>query len=128
MYDENGIRLIRTDPDKEDKENGCCDIFYLKNDSSDILYVGSKDCSVNDFMLDEMGGSIIYSSRIDPGETAVMMAEVDSYSLQYLMNTEEDVKIESLECTIFISKMAEMYGYWTPDEEIAEIPYTYTAE
>lgn len=129
LYDENGIQLIRIDADKEDREEGFCDIFFLKNDSSDVIYLGAKDGSVNDFMLDDLGVSIIYaSSTVSPGETAVMAAAVDKYTLQYLMNTEEDVKIESLECTLYLMKIVEVEEWGSGSEEIAEIPYSYTAE
>lgn len=128
LYDENGIQLIRTEADKEDKENGCCDIFFLKNDSSDVIFLSSKDSSVNDFMLEDLGIAVVYSPKVSPGETAVVIAAVDQYSLQYLMNTEEDVKIESLECTLVITKIIEMDEFGRTGEGIAEIPYTYTAE
>lgn len=132
LYNENGVQVLRAELSEEAKEDGYLDMIILKNESSDSVFLGSYEGAVNDYALGVMGGNdLIRSSTTPQGGCAVEMPSAESWSscLQNAMATEEEVEIESAECTISVQKLVldEEYGIWS-DEKIAEIPYSYTAE
>ncbi len=128
LYHENGIQITRVDADKEPEEGGIRDIFLVKNDSSDIIYLGGKDYTMNDYVIEEMMYEAMQFSEVMPGETGSGVMLADSSSLQYVLNTEEEVEFESMECTIYICKRIEADEWGRTGETIAEIPYSYTAK
>lgn len=131
IYNENGIQIVRTEPDDEDKKDGMCSWLFLKNGSEDKLTLSAKDASVNDFVLDVMLGSSAVGGMNGrttvPGAVGIYYAGVDSYTMKEIMNTEEDVAIDTLECTMVINKEG-MDEFGLTYETVAEIPYAYTAK
>lgn len=132
LYNAGGVQFIRVEADEEDKENGYCDIFFLKNDSSDTVSIGIKDASVNDIMQDGLiGHGILSGGDVLPGYVGITKAGLEAYMLSAALGVddEEEAKLESIEGTICLNKevMDEEYGemFW---ENFAEIPYSYTAK
>lgn len=129
LYNENGIQLVMTEADEEDQEDGILSRLFLKNDSSDYIDFNSGNSSVNDFVLDVMySTSLVGGDITPPGAVGIYQVVVDPYLMMEAMNTEEEVEIESIECTLFIKKEVWSDELGSMPETIAEVSYTYTAE
>lgn len=133
LYNADGVQFIRVEADEEDKENGYCDIFFLKNDSSDTVLIQEKDTSINDIMQDGLTGyGVLSGGDVPSGYVGISKAGINPFFAlprALGLDDEEEAKLESIECTILLERlvMDEEYGemFW---ENFAEIPYSYTAK